>query len=229
MPAAIAAAKSASERSSRSSADDLEKRDERSNSTRSPNMLTQLGYRQAPVVSDKGEFAIRGGILDFFPLPRTDPFRIEFWGDEIEEIRTFDPVGQKSIGPAKEVFISPAQELMLLQQASRLCPITDYLGDDFLIFWDDLVAIEDTYVAIKNMPGAKSAFFYSLDDLIQRLKDQQQLFGAPESIENLSAVRKNKERSKHLQTISFEAFGHTFEAQRWFHPFHHPIHFFAHG
>jgi transcription-repair coupling factor (superfamily II helicase) len=189
--------------------------------------LGQLGYKQCPVVSDKGEFAIRGGILDLFPVASTDPFRIEFWGDEIEEIRTFDPVGQKSIGQVSEIFISPADELMLLRQASRLCPITDYLGENFLIFWDDLGAIEDTFVALKNMPGAKSAFFYSLDELLQRLKDEQQLFGASESIENLSAVRKNKERSKHLQQLSFEALDHSFAAQRWFHPFDHPIHFFA--
>jgi len=189
--------------------------------------LQDLGYKQTPVVSDKGEFAVRGGILDIFPVASPDPFRIEFWGDEIEEIRTFDPIGQKSIGHAEEVFISPADELALLRKASRLCPITDYLGEGFLIFWDDIVAIEDTYVAIKNMPGAKSAFFYSLDDLIHRLKGEQQLFGSPESIENLSAVRKNKDRTKHLQQVSFEAFDHSFEAERWFHPFTAPRLFFG--
>ena len=188
-------------------------------------ILTQLGYRQCPVVADKGEFAIRGGILDLFPVASTDPFRIGFWGNEIEEIRTFDPVGQKSIGHVEEIFISPAQELQLLRNAPGLCPITDYLGKDFLIFWDDIVAIENTYVALKNMPGSKSAFFYSLDELIHRLKEKQQIFGAPESIENLSTVRKNKERTKHLQSISFEALSHSFEAHRWFHPFDHPIHF----
>lgn len=192
-----------------------------------PAMLTELGYKQCPVVTDKGEFALRGGILDLFPVASPDPFRIEFWGDEITEIRTFDPVGQKSIGGASELFLSPAQELMLLKKASRLCPLTDYLGDDFLIFWDDLVAIEDNYVAIKNMPGAKSAFFYSMEELIERLKNEQHLFGAPQSIENLSQVRKNKERSKHLQSISFEAMSHHFDAMRWFHPFQRPMDFYA--
>jgi transcription-repair coupling factor (superfamily II helicase) len=189
--------------------------------------LTELGYKQAAVVSDKGEFAIRGGIVDLFPVASPDPFRIEFWGDEIEEIRTFDPVGQKSIRAAEEVFISPAQELMLLRKATRLCPITDYLGDDFLLFWDDILAIEDTAVALKNMPGAKSMFFYSLEELLNRLHQEQQLFGSPQSIENLSAVQKSKERSKHLQAITFEAFGQMLQAERWFHSFQHPVEFFA--
>ena len=189
--------------------------------------LTELGYKPCPVVSDKGQFALRGGILDLFPVASTDPFRIEFWGDKIEAIRTFDPVGQKSIQAAKEVFLSPAQELTLLRKASHLSSITDYLGDDFLLFWDDFAAIEDTNVAIQAMPGAKGPFFYSLDDLLKRLNGQQQLFGAPQSIESLSQVRKNKERSKHLQSISFEAMGHTFHSQRWFHPFQRPIEFFA--
>ncbi|MBF8263633.1 MAG: mfd [Parachlamydiales bacterium] len=192
-----------------------------------PQFLSDLGYKPSAAVSDKGEFALRGGILDIFPVASPDPFRIEFWGDEIEEIRKFDPVGQKSVGSAEEVFICPAQELMLLKKATHLCPITDYLGSDFVILWDDITAIEETFVAIKDMPGAKSAFFYSLSELIERLKTGQHLFGAPESIENLSEVRKNKERTQHLQTTSFEAFHHTFEAQRWFHPFQKPADFFT--
>ena len=191
-----------------------------------PDYLTELGYKKAAVVSDKGEFAVRGGLLDLFPVASPDPFRIEFWGDEIEEIRRFDPVGQKTVGPADEVFLSPANELMLLKKAARLCPVTDFLPDGFLIFWDDLVAIENTFVDIKNMPGAKSMFFYSLEDLLKRYPDQQQIFGSPESIESISTVVKN-ERSKHLQNISFEAFHHPFSAQRWFHSFHHPADYFA--
>src|SRR5579872_1224259 len=58
--------------------------------------LNLRGYRRVPVVSDKGEFALRGGILDLFPLSSPSPLRIEFFGDEIDQIRTFDVIGQKS-------------------------------------------------------------------------------------------------------------------------------------
>ncbi len=184
-----------------------------------PEFLTSLGYARAPVVSDKGEFALRGGILDLFPVASADPFRIEFFGDEIEEIRTFDPVGQKSIGKASEIFLSPAKELPLLQNAPRLVNIGDYLGDDWILFWDDLALIEDTYVSLKNMPGAKSMFFYKLEDLLVRWKESRHIFCTEANIEELSPVEKMKERSKYLQHVQFEALSHTFKAARYFHPF----------
>ena len=61
--------------------------------------LLKMGYQRRPVASEKGEFAVRGGIVDFFPVSSPDPFRIEFWGDEIESLRVYDPIGQKSVSP----------------------------------------------------------------------------------------------------------------------------------
>ncbi len=49
------------------------------------------------VAADKGEFAVRGGIVDLYPVNSPDPFRIEFWGDTVESIRIYDPVGQKTV------------------------------------------------------------------------------------------------------------------------------------
>jgi len=49
-----------------------------------PQQLTDLGYKRAPVVSDKGEFAIRGGIIDLFPVASQDPYRVDFFGDAID-------------------------------------------------------------------------------------------------------------------------------------------------
>ena len=44
-----------------------------------------------------GEFSVRGGIIDIFPLTEETPFRIELWGDEVDSIRSFDPESQRSI------------------------------------------------------------------------------------------------------------------------------------
>ncbi len=171
--------------------------------------LTALGYKRAAVVSDKGEFAIRGGILDLFPTASSDPFRIEFFGDAIEEIKTFDPVGQKSIARVAKLFLCPAQEMPLLQKATRLVSLTDYLRD-FTVFWDDLLAIEDSYVGLKSMPAAKSLFFYSLPDLLKKWEGHQQIFCTEFPLEP-----------------NFEMFGMSFQAKVFKHRFFKVEHCFS--
>jgi transcription-repair coupling factor (superfamily II helicase) len=166
-----------------------------------PELLVSLGYERASVVSDKGEFAIRGGILDLFPVASSDPYRIEFFGDEIEEIRTFDHSSQKSIAKAKEVFLCPAKEMPLLQKANRLVNIADYL-DDPIIFWDDLLAIEDTYVRLKEMPAAKSLFFYPFEEILKKWKDHQHIFCTEFHLDD-----------------RFEMFNHKFKGKQWPHRF----------
>ena len=174
-----------------------------------PEFLDGLGYVRAAVVSDKGEYAIRGGILDIFPTASFDPFRIEFFGDEIEQIKTFDPVGQKSIGKADKVFLCPAKEMPLLQKANRLGSILDYLGEDPILFWDDLLAIEDSYVGLKAMPASKSMFFSKLN-----VDGYQQILCSEKSIEEMSEVKKRDGK------VVFEALDLTFEAERYVHPFY---------
>ena len=54
--------------------------------------LVELGYLRVDVVEHRGEFAVRGGVLDVFPAEQRRPMRLEFWGDEIDSIRRFVPV-----------------------------------------------------------------------------------------------------------------------------------------
>ncbi len=65
--------------------------------------LIEMGYQRKPVASDKGEFAVRGGIIDLFPVSSPEPFRLEFWGDELESLRSYDPVGQKSVKTIEKI------------------------------------------------------------------------------------------------------------------------------
>jgi transcription-repair coupling factor (superfamily II helicase) len=191
-----------------------------------PERLTALGYKRSTVVSDKGEFALRGGILDLFPAASPDPYRIEFFEDTIEQLRIFDPIGQKSMAKVHEMFLCPAKELPLLQKATRLTNIYDYLPEDPFLFWDDLLAIEDTYVSIKNMPGAKSMFFYPFEDLLKRWTQSPHIFCSEANLEALSPIEKKK-RSQYLEPVRFEIFNHTFQANRYFHPFRKVADYFA--
>ncbi|MDD7769646.1 transcription-repair coupling factor [Suipraeoptans intestinalis] len=72
--------------------------------------LSGLGYERAAQVDTLGQFAIRGGILDVFPLTMADPVRIELWGDEVDCIRTFDTESQRSLERLKEAEIGAATE-----------------------------------------------------------------------------------------------------------------------
>ena len=74
--------------------------------------LVQLGYERTAQAEGPGQFAIRGGILDVYPLTEENPVRIELWGDEIDSIRSFDAESQRSIENLEEIRIYPAAELI---------------------------------------------------------------------------------------------------------------------
>ncbi len=73
--------------------------------------LITLGYRRNPLVEAPGEFAARGGIVDAFPPQLDRPVRIDFFGDEIESVRFFDPESQRSLGDCPEFLLSSASEV----------------------------------------------------------------------------------------------------------------------
>lgn len=74
--------------------------------------LVHLGYERQAQVESPGEFAVRGGIIDIFPLTEDAPYRIELWGDEVDSIRTFDISSQRSIEQVEELVIYPAAEII---------------------------------------------------------------------------------------------------------------------
>ncbi|HEX5142715.1 MAG TPA: transcription-repair coupling factor, partial [Mycobacterium sp.] len=96
--------------------------------------LVELAYTRVDMVGKRGEFAVRGGILDIFPPTSEHPVRVEFWGDEVSEMRMFSVADQRSITeiPVDNVVAVPCRELLLTAevraQAARLAegrPRTD--------------------------------------------------------------------------------------------------------
>lgn len=75
--------------------------------------LIYLGYEKVIQVESSGQFAIRGGIIDIFPLTEENPYRIELWDDEVDSIRSFDAESQRSIESLDKISIYPATELIL--------------------------------------------------------------------------------------------------------------------
>ncbi len=91
--------------------------------------LEEQGYEPEAQVTQKGEIALRGGILDVYPLTSPWPVRLEFFGDELESLRQFDPLTQMSRAEITAVTIPPAGELGLLKKAEvqGLGTLLDYL------------------------------------------------------------------------------------------------------
>ncbi|MSP88065.1 MAG: transcription-repair coupling factor [Alphaproteobacteria bacterium] len=71
------------------------------------------GYTRTDTVREPGEFAVRGGIIDVFPPGAEEPLRLDFFGDEIEAIRRFDPLSQRSLGTRDAVDFAPVSEVAL--------------------------------------------------------------------------------------------------------------------
>ncbi|MFL6128129.1 MAG: DEAD/DEAH box helicase, partial [Mycobacteriales bacterium] len=85
--------------------------------------LASVGYTRVELVEKRGEFAVRGGILDVFPPTEEHPVRVEFWGDDVEEVRFFTVADQRSVQPAESgkgaqsgehgLWAPPCRELLL--------------------------------------------------------------------------------------------------------------------
>ena len=71
-------------------------------------LLTANGYQRTDAVHDAGEYAVRGSIVDLFPAGEPNPIRLDFFGDEIETMRRFDPADQRTTGPAEAFTLMPA-------------------------------------------------------------------------------------------------------------------------
>ena len=77
------------------------------------NELATLGYTRTPLVERRGEFAVRGGIVDVFPSAADHPVRVEFWGDDIDSLRSFSAADQRTLETVATVNIDAARELVL--------------------------------------------------------------------------------------------------------------------
>ena len=136
--------------------------------------LEEVGYEPEAQVTQKGELALRGGILDVFPLTSPWPVRLEFFGDELESLRYFDPLTQISREEITEVTLPPAGELGVLKsEAGRdgrapLATLLDFLPDNAIFILCDpesLAARADEYA--QQVPGG-DPFFISWQEFRDR-------------------------------------------------------------
>ncbi|MFH1524968.1 MAG: transcription-repair coupling factor [Chloroflexota bacterium] len=126
----------------------------------------RIGYQPADTVLEPGHFSHRGGLLDIWPPCESHPVRLDFFGDEIDTIRRFDPASQRTIEKLESILVTPAREFIVradddlqLPEISEfhiplLHPMTssllDYLPQKALVLVDDLSLLESTVSEIEE-------------------------------------------------------------------------------
>jgi len=106
--------------------------------------LAEAAYSRVDLVEKRGEFAVRGGIVDVFPPTEEHPLRVEFFGDEVDEIRAFAVADQRTLDKAERLWAPPCRELLLTDEVRRraavlgeqhpeLREITDKLAEGLVV------------------------------------------------------------------------------------------------
>ena len=116
--------------------------------------LLNIGFHRVDYVYEPGEFAVRGSILDVYSFSSEYPYRVDFFGDDVETVRTFEVQTQLSKDRLKEIAVVPEME----GGDSDLVPFTDYLSSDTLLVVKDLSLVTDTIQKIYDEGFAKQAY-----------------------------------------------------------------------
>lgn len=170
--------------------------------------LVMAGYSRCELVEGAGQFALRGGILDIFPTNKTEPVRIEFWGDEIDSISTFDTLSQRRNENINEIELFPASELVcdkdkLAKTLEEYSGFTKKLSDkQRAVIRGDIEALEngisfslDRYTAF--IQGDTNVFDYLCDYIVIT----SETVGVREKLKNLQF-----QRNEDIKTFLEEGF-----------------------
>lgn len=139
--------------------------------------LNTYGFHRTDFVGEPGEFSVRGGILDVYSFANEHPYRIEFFGDEIDSIRLFDAASQLSVKKLESIAILPnVQEKML--EESRV-PIFDFIPDNTLFWFKDFTISRDKIDKLFNK--AKETY-ENLGSPLKHLKPEEQFISKDQFI-----------------------------------------------
>lgn len=167
--------------------------------------LLDLGFTLVDRVTEKGQFAKRQSLIDLFVPSSLEPVRIEWWGDEIDSLRIFDPSSQSSRETISYFYLLPAQENLPTQSTLEIGSILDYLPSPYATIFSNIQTIEDHYVEVDAMPGSIHKGYLPFEKAIEKIEGPS-LYMCPLAIDEISA-NVYLRREKQTTYIHFEAFG----------------------
>ena len=134
--------------------------------------LVAAGYERVDQVEDRGQFAIRGGLLDLFPATEDRAVRVDLFGDEIESLRWFSTFTQRSLGDAEEVEVAPAAELAAEhRELAEIAALEDAADRPDIA---ELLPVEDFHSFLELAPAAAPIVIAGEEDLAPALADHWQ-------------------------------------------------------
>ncbi|MGI8572539.1 MAG: transcription-repair coupling factor [Solirubrobacteraceae bacterium] len=189
--------------------------------------LVAAGYERVDQVEDRGQFAIRGGLLDVFPATEDRAVRVDLFGEEIESLRWFSTFTQRSLGDAELVEVAPAAELAEEhRELAEIAALEDAAERPDIA---ELLPVEDFHPLLDLVPESTAVLVAGEEDLAPALADQWQdmtaalhdedahhLYVAPDDIEQalagrahvrLASIDQNQRFSFRAQAADFSARG----------------------
>ena len=131
--------------------------------------LADMGYVREDMVEGKGQFSVRGGILDVFPPSCDNPYRIELFGDEVDSIRTFDVFTQVSVENVENARVGLAGE-SIAQKVTNTC-VLQYFEQDAVVFYDEPKAVSQR----------AEGFLWDIEETVKALAEKDKDFQFQES------------------------------------------------
>lgn len=127
--------------------------------------LASVGYERVPLVEAPGQFSVRGGLLDVFPATRSQPVRLELFGDEIESLREFDPASQRSTREVPELTLLPALEE--LEAEGEAATLLDHMPDGALLVLDEPNQIQTRWEEMRRAAQRRRELAAQSETLVQ--------------------------------------------------------------
>ena len=124
--------------------------------------LAEAAYSRVDMVERRGEFAVRGGIVDVFPPTEEHPLRVEFWGDDVEEIRAFSVADQRTLETVERLWAPPCRELLLTDDVRRRAAELGEAHPQLLELTDKMAA----GIAVEGMESLAPALVDSMELLV---------------------------------------------------------------
>ncbi|HCB92360.1 MAG TPA: transcription-repair coupling factor [Selenomonas sp.] len=176
--------------------------------------LVKLGYENEPEVECMGQFSVRGGILDIFPVNSLAPVRIEFFDDEVDSIRAFDMDTMRSVNNLESTVIFPLAQTSKKGESE---PFFSYLGGEGTIIFDDPMRIREQIRSIfKENPEIKKSIF-RWEELVEAAEENRVFYTAVllQQVHHASLTDTIRIAGIHMTPFQrqMDLFGN--EAERW--------------